>query len=236
MSSGRRKLLLADDSPTIQKVISLTFEDEDFEVVAVGDGAQALRVLADEPPPDVVLADVVMPGPDGYELCERIKRDARLKNIPVVLLVGTFEPFNEAEARRVGADTVLTKPFQSIRNLVGKVGSLLGGESKADEPADGERAARRAPRRRGDRARRSRRPTRRARARRRSPRGAGRTRRRPGLFLRGPRRRRRADRGAAGRSLRRAPDLRAQAQRRARNRRARNSRAARPGLPGRAGL
>lgn len=135
MSSGRRKLLLADDSPTIQKVISLTFEDEGFEVVAVGDGAQALRALADEPPPDVVLADVVMPGPDGYELCERIKRDARLRGVPVVLLVGTFEPFNEAEARRVGADTVLTKPFQSIRNLVGKVGSLLGGESKAVEPA-----------------------------------------------------------------------------------------------------
>ncbi|HEX8150708.1 MAG TPA: response regulator [Pyrinomonadaceae bacterium] len=136
MLSGRRKLLLADDSPTIQKVISLTFGDEDFEVVAVGDGAQALRALADDPPPDVVLADVVMPGPDGYELCERIKRDARLGRVPVVLLVGTFEPFNEAEARRVGADTVLTKPFQSIRNLVGKVGSLLGGESKADEHAD----------------------------------------------------------------------------------------------------
>lgn len=138
MSSGRRKLLLADDSPTIQKVISLTFgEDEGFEVVAVGDGRQALRALEGDPPPDVVLADVVMPGPDGYELCERIKRDERLKKIPVVLLVGTFEPFNEAEARRVGADTVLTKPFQSIRNLVGKVGSLLGGgESKADETAD----------------------------------------------------------------------------------------------------
>ena len=135
MLSGRRKLLLADDSPTIQKVISLTFGDEDFEVVAVGDGAQALLALAEDPPPDVVLADVVMPGPDGYELCERIKQDARLKKTPVVLLVGTFEPFNEAEARRVGADTVLTKPFQSIRNLVGKVGSLLGGESKTDEPA-----------------------------------------------------------------------------------------------------
>ncbi|MET0646436.1 MAG: response regulator, partial [Pyrinomonadaceae bacterium] len=138
MSSGRRKLLLADDSPTIQKVISLTFgDDEGFEVVAVGDGEQALRALADDPPPDVVLADAVMPGPDGYELCERIKRDARLRHIPVILLVGTFEPFNEAEARRVGADTVLTKPFQSIRNLVGKVGSLLGGgEAKPDEPAD----------------------------------------------------------------------------------------------------
>ena len=133
MSSGRRKLLLADDSPTIQKVISLTFGDEGFEVVAVADGAEAVRALEDERPPDVLLADVCMPGPDGYELCERVKRDARLRGVPVVLLVGTFEPFNEAEARRVGADTVLTKPFQSIRDLVSKVGSLLGGESKHDE-------------------------------------------------------------------------------------------------------
>ncbi|MDT5293650.1 MAG: hypothetical protein QOJ76_530 [Acidobacteriota bacterium] len=136
MLSGRRKLLLADDSPTIQKVISLTFGDEGFEVVAVSDGAQALRALEDGPPPDIVFADVVMPGPDGYELCRRIKRDERLRHIPVVLLVGTFEPFNEAEARRVGADTVLTKPFQSIRDLVSKVGSLLGGgESKQEEDA-----------------------------------------------------------------------------------------------------
>ncbi|MDT7688351.1 MAG: hypothetical protein QOE46_1110 [Acidobacteriota bacterium] len=135
MLSGRRKLLLADDSPTIRKVISLTFGDEGVEVVAVGDGTEALRALEDEPPPDIILADVVMPGPDGYELCERIKRDRRLKHVPVVLLVGTFEPFNEAEARRVGADTVLTKPFQSIRDLVSKVGSLLGGESKHEEEA-----------------------------------------------------------------------------------------------------
>jgi CheY-like chemotaxis protein len=125
--SGRRKLLLADDSPTIQKVISLTFGDEGLEVVAVGDGESALSALAEEPPPDILLADAVMPGPDGYALCERVKRDARLGHVPVVLLVGAFEPFNEAEARRVGADTVLTKPFQSIRDLVSKVGSLLGG-------------------------------------------------------------------------------------------------------------
>ena len=135
MLSGRPKLLLADDSPTIQKVVSLTFGDEGMEVVAVGDGAGALRALEADPPPDLLLADVVMPGPDGYELCERVKRDGRLSHIPVVLLVGTFEPFNEAEARRVGADTVLTKPFQSIRDLVSKVGSLLGGEPKPDEPA-----------------------------------------------------------------------------------------------------
>ncbi len=149
--SGRRKLLLADDSPTIQKVISLTFGDEGVDVVAVGDGESALRALEEEPPPDILLADVVMPGPNGYELCEHVKRDGRLRHIPVVLLVGIFEPFNEAEARRVGADTVLTKPFQALRGLVSKVGSLFGsggGERPAEEEAahaHEERAARDAP-------------------------------------------------------------------------------------------
>jgi CheY-like chemotaxis protein len=128
--SARRKLLLADDSPTVRKVVEMFFEEEGYEVVAVGGGADALRELEAGKPPDVLLADAVMPGPDGYELCERVKRDERLSNVPVVLLVGAFEPFNEAEARRVGADTVLTKPFQSIRDLVSKVGSLLGGEPK----------------------------------------------------------------------------------------------------------
>ena len=135
MPRGRRILLLADDSPTIQKVISLTFSDQGLEVVTVGDGEQALRQM-EESTPDIVLADAVMPVVDGYELCERIKQDARFRHIPVMLLVGTFEPFNEAEARRVGADTVLTKPFQSIRDLVNKVGSLLGGgEAKHEDDA-----------------------------------------------------------------------------------------------------
>src|SRR5918911_1586769 len=112
------------------------FVEEGYDVVAVGGGAEALRELEAERPPDVLLADAVMPGPDGYELCERVKRDARLGGVPVVLLVGTFEPFNQAEARRVGADTVLTKPFQSIRDLVSRVGSLLGGgEAKHEEEA-----------------------------------------------------------------------------------------------------
>ncbi|HZB46040.1 MAG TPA: response regulator, partial [Pyrinomonadaceae bacterium] len=127
MVTGRRILLLADDSPATQKVVSLTFADEGLEVVAVGDGTEAARRLEEGLTPDIVLADVIMPGLTGYELCERIKGDGRLARVPVVLLVGTFEPFNEAEARRVGADTVLTKPFQSIRDLVSKVGSLLGG-------------------------------------------------------------------------------------------------------------
>lgn len=138
MPTRRRTLLIADDSPTVQKVVSLTFADEGFHVIAVGTGAQALAELEREVP-DVLLADVHMPAPGGYELCARVKRDGRTRHVPVVLLVGSFEPFDEAEARTSGADEVLTKPFQSIRDLVNKVGSLLGGQpaaTHADERRD----------------------------------------------------------------------------------------------------
>jgi CheY-like chemotaxis protein len=120
-----RKLLLADDSITIQKIVALTFADAGVEVITVGNGLDAIEALR-ENAPDVVLADVFMPGKSGYEVCEHVKQTESLKHIPVMLLVGSFEPFDEAEARRVGADDILTKPFQSIRTLMDKVGSLLG--------------------------------------------------------------------------------------------------------------
>jgi CheY-like chemotaxis protein len=130
-----RKLLLADDSLTIQKVVSLTFGDEGMQVTTVGNGAEALKQL-EAAAPDIVLADVHMPAPDGYQVCAHIKQDERFKRTPVLLLVGTFEPFNEAEARRVGADDVLTKPFQSIRELISKVGNLLGGQKEEPPPEE----------------------------------------------------------------------------------------------------
>ena len=128
-----QKLLLADDSVTIQKVIDLTFSDEGMQVVTVNDGDEAIRTL-EEFTPDIVLADVLMPGVNGYRLCEFMKQSEQFGRIPVMLLVGSFEPFDEAEARRVGADDFVTKPFQSIRQLVSRVGSLLGGKAE-DEKA-----------------------------------------------------------------------------------------------------
>jgi CheY-like chemotaxis protein len=126
------KLLLADDSITIQKVVALTFADEGVEVVTASDGKEAMARLADFQP-DVVLADVFMPGATGYEVCEYVKQDAKLKHIPVMLLVGSFEPFDEGEARRVGADEILTKPFQSIRRLIDKVGGLVSGKPPIED-------------------------------------------------------------------------------------------------------
>jgi len=126
-----RKLLLADDSITIQKVVDLTFTDEGVTVLCVNNGVEAAERLADFRP-DVVLADVFMPQMNGYELCEYIRKNDDLKHIPVLLLVGSFEPFSEEEARRVGANDTLTKPFQSIRRLIEKVG-LLTSERPPEE-------------------------------------------------------------------------------------------------------
>ncbi len=120
----KKTLLLADNSPTIQKVINLTFADEGIDVIAVSDGNAAIQQLR-EMKPDLVMADVHMPGLNGYQICERLRQNAELKNVPVILLVGSFEPFDEEEAKRVGADDFLMKPFQSIRQLVSRVGALL---------------------------------------------------------------------------------------------------------------
>ncbi len=119
------KLLLADDSITIHKVVSLTFADEDVEVIAVTNGSEALEKACEERP-DIILADVFMPGKNGYEVCNGIKSDPALSTIPVVLLVGTFEAFDAQEAARVRCDAHLTKPFDTselmhvINNLVGR--------------------------------------------------------------------------------------------------------------------
>jgi CheY-like chemotaxis protein len=126
------RILLADDSITIQKVVNLTFADEGIEVVAVSNGDMAERRL-DEVKPDLVLADIFMPGKNGYELCEAIKQNPQFRNVPVVLLVGAFEPFDQAEARRVRADAHLTKPFES-RTLVETVRRLIRTTARTTGP------------------------------------------------------------------------------------------------------
>jgi CheY-like chemotaxis protein len=140
------RILLADDSVTIQKVVELTFMDEDYEVVAVSNGDDALARL-DEVQPELVIADVHMPGANGYDVCRRVKE--RRPRLPVLLLVGTFEPFQEEEANRAGADGYLKKPFDS-QELLRRVESLLaaarsaGAEPVVTAPAE-EMAAWEAP-------------------------------------------------------------------------------------------
>jgi CheY-like chemotaxis protein len=127
------KLLLADDSVTIQRVIELTFADEDVQVVAVGDGQQAIDRLSAERP-DIVLADIGMPQRDGYEVAAFIRNHAEFSHIPVLLLTGAFEPIDEGRAREVGCDGVLVKPFEP-QMVISRVKELLSGKRPPKAPS-----------------------------------------------------------------------------------------------------
>jgi CheY-like chemotaxis protein len=116
-------LLLADDSATVQRIVELTFASEDISVVAFGDGDHAIASL-DRSIPDIVLADVGMPGRNGYEVARYIKNSPALAHIPVLLLTGAFEPVDQTKAVEAGCDGVLIKPFEP-QFVIGRVKELL---------------------------------------------------------------------------------------------------------------
>src|SRR5215210_8869915 len=124
-----KRILLADDSITIQKVVELTFSDGDYEVTAVNNGARAITKLG-EMRPDIILSDIIMPEKNGYEVCEYVKSHPEYRNIPVVLLTGTFEPFDPDRAEKAGCDAVVTKPFES-QSLIHKVEELIANAQAA---------------------------------------------------------------------------------------------------------
>ena len=131
------KILVADDNSNIQKMVGLALKDQGIDVVAVGNGEAAVRKISDVRP-DLVLADVFMPVRNGYEVCKYVKTDSALSHIPVILLVGAFDPLDEQEAQRVGADGVLKKPFVPPDPLISMVKSALtrAGVSYANEPQE----------------------------------------------------------------------------------------------------
>ena len=146
-----KTLLLADDSVTIQKVVGISLANEDIKLVTVENGDDAVT-QAREIRPDIVLADIVMPGKNGYEVCEAIKGDEALAHTPVLLLTGTFEAFDAERARQAGADGHITKPFEA-QALVDQVSQLLArstpiGEdsvAKVNAPSSAPKAAEPAP-------------------------------------------------------------------------------------------
>jgi CheY-like chemotaxis protein len=123
------KLLVADDSTTIQKVFERTFPSEEFALSFANNGEEALAKARAEKP-QVIIADINMPIKNGFELCEAIKKDPDLKGIPILLLIGILDDFDEDESQRVGADGFIVKPFEANAAL-GKVREVLskGGAS-----------------------------------------------------------------------------------------------------------
>ncbi len=120
-----KTVLLADDSVTIQRVVELTFAREDIRVVSVADGDQAIEALSHSVP-DVVLADIDMPGRSGFEVAQFVRSQAATAEVPVLLLSGAFDRVDQEQARQAGADGILAKPFDPAV-LVSRVMELLSG-------------------------------------------------------------------------------------------------------------
>src|ERR1700734_4329861 len=118
------KVLVADDNNNIQKMVALALGGRGVQVISVGNGEAAVRRIPDLNP-DLILADIFMPVRNGYEVCEFVKKDQRFSQIPVILLIGAFDPLDEKEARRVGADGILKKPFVPPDPLIAMVTSAL---------------------------------------------------------------------------------------------------------------
>jgi CheY-like chemotaxis protein len=141
------RILVADDNSNIQKMVGLALKDQGIDVVAVGNGEAAVRKISDIKP-DLVLADVFMPVRNGYEVCQYVKGDPALAHIPVILLVGAFDPLDEQEAQRVGADGVLKKPFvppdpliSMVKSALTRAGVLIGGAPAPPKEEEPRRAA-----------------------------------------------------------------------------------------------
>ena len=132
-----KKILLADDSVTIQKIVELTFEGEGFDLEVVADGNEALK-LAEGSPPDIILADLTMPGLSGIELCRKVRDHSSLASIPVILLTNSFEEFNRSDGDDAGISAYVEKPFES-QALIDQVRELLSGEAAppaSEEPQE----------------------------------------------------------------------------------------------------
>jgi CheY-like chemotaxis protein len=132
----RRTILLADDSPTIRRLVVQTFADADFKIVEVNNGDAAIKTF-DEIKPNVVLTDIYMPGQNGYQVCSYVRKHPELGQTPVVLLVGAFDAFDENAAKASGATASITKPFEpgALIDLVKSV--LEAGHAPAAESESG---------------------------------------------------------------------------------------------------
>ena len=128
-----KKLLLAEDSITIQKVFELAFAQSDVAITAVDNGNDAVR-LAGEISPDLVVADVTLPGKNGYAVAAELRAMEKTRDIPVLILSGSLIPLDEQRFKSSRASGVLFKPFES-QELLEKVEGLL--RKSAEAPAAG---------------------------------------------------------------------------------------------------
>jgi two-component system alkaline phosphatase synthesis response regulator PhoP len=120
-----QKILIVDDEPNIRLLLERTlldFEDEGVEILVADNGEAALTVIEDEQPA-LVFLDVMMPKMNGFDVCQKVKKELGLKDVYIVMLTAKGQEFDKQRGEEVGADMYMTKPFDpdEIRNKVEEV-------------------------------------------------------------------------------------------------------------------
>lgn len=130
------RILFADDSVTAQNMGRKILTEAGYEVVAVSNGAAAVKKIAEQKP-DIIIVDVYMPGYTGLEVCEKVRGSVETLKTPVLLTVGKMEPYKPEEASRVRADGVIVKPFEAsdLLAIVKKFEERIGQEPLVPQPA-----------------------------------------------------------------------------------------------------
>lgn len=119
-----KRILIVDDEPNILISLEFLMRREGFEVVVASDGETALS-LVEQARPDLMLLDIMLPKKNGYEVCQAIRSNARLKSLKIIMLTAKGLDTEIAEGTAMGADTYMTKPF-ATKDLLAEVRRLLG--------------------------------------------------------------------------------------------------------------
>jgi DNA-binding response OmpR family regulator len=129
---AKKSILVVEDEESLLKLESILFTSKGYDVTGVRDGRAALDALALSRP-DVVVLDVMLPGPDGFEICRAIKDNPATSSIPVVILTAKKSSMDLERGRNAGADAYLTKPFKSVKVLEVIEGLIAGARSAKGE-------------------------------------------------------------------------------------------------------
>jgi len=131
------KILIIEDEADLVGVLQYNLKKEGYAVRTAGAGAEGVRLLAEEPPPDLVVLDLMLPDISGIDVCRQIRGDVRTRGIPVLMLTAKGEESDRVRGFEVGADDYVTKPF-SVRELMLRVKALLRRGKVGEElPSDG---------------------------------------------------------------------------------------------------
>jgi DNA-binding response OmpR family regulator len=118
-----KKILIVDDEPDIVELIGMRLTAKSYDIIKAFNGEDALR-MAREEKPDLIILDVLMPPPDGLQVCSTLKKDASYKNIPIILLSAKATEKDRETGKQCGADEYLTKPFEN-KDLLDNIKKLL---------------------------------------------------------------------------------------------------------------